>query len=486
MAKTNTLLTTLVGTDIYQGGTYRVHYSGSSPRHQDAIWLFDKTRKATRDSAGNLVQSAGGPIVYHTNSSVLNKMQKLTGPAEPYLSSSFQGTIEEVVLGVCQGWGTDSCESGGGSWQGGNYVIDAATTIRTPAEVAANPIDRCVSCQGKQTRWETQQATVARADGIEKALEDAIARRAGEEDAGPVITVPAPVRVPEAVTVTAVDDGTHPLAHLIPHISAYDNYVSREVDGLADIEVLDYHFARQENILLEGPTESGKTGLLRAWCALRRRPLVTVPCNGALDPTSLFVLSNLEDGNVTRLRSNIIKAIEFGGVINFDEFNMAPAKVLAVTHELTDDRRQVTIPDLGYVTLQASPECFVVGSYNAGYAGTNDLNYATKRRFQLLPWGYDENVERTLIQRVPVLHDIKRAIRNIGPEGTGDVETPLGPGKLLHLEQHAIDLNVDYALRLFVGSYLAEEREAIEGIVEAHREALDRQVANAKATEVAA
>ena len=479
-----TLLTTLCGTDIYAGHTYTVDYAGTKPRHNGAVWLFDKTRKATRDSAGNLVQSAGGQVVYHSNSTVLNKMQQLKGKDEPYLSASFSGTITEVVLGLCEGWGTDSCESGSGSWQGGNYVIDAATTIRTPAEVAANPIDRCVSCQGKQTRWETQQATVARAAGIEKALEDAIARRTAQAEVPVAPVFPTPVRVPEAPVIITAADGTHPLAHLIPPMSTYEAYVSREVDGMADIDLLDYHASRKENVLLEGPTESGKTALLRAWCALRRRPLITVPCNGALDPTTLFVIQKLSDGTVTDLLSNLYKAIEFGGVIMFDEFNMAPPKVLALTHELTDDRRQVTLPDLGYATVQAHDECFIVGGYNRGYAGTMDLNEATRRRFIQLPWGYDEATERTLIQRLPVLHDIKEEIRNVIE--TNDVETPLGPSKLQHFEQHAIDLNVDYAIRLFLGSFQPEERDAIDKIVKLHRQALDSQVANAKAAEVAA
>jgi len=239
---------------------------------------------------------------------------------------------------------------------------------------------------------------------------------------------------------------------------------------------LDSMAARGENWLTEGPTESGKTALITAWCALRQRPLVTVPCHGGIDATTIFSTKTLVGGEVATVLSNVTKAMQFGGVINWDEINFAPQKVTAVLHEALDDRRQVSLADLGYETFKVHPQCFMVASYNGGtgYTGTIDLNHATKRRFKQLPWGYDDKVERQLVSRIPVLHTIKDQVRKL--ISAGDVETPLGPSKLMQFEEDALSLNLDLAIDFFLGSFMDIERDALAEIILHHRATLESQL----------
>jgi AAA domain (dynein-related subfamily) len=465
------LLSTIAGTNIETGHTYRVTYSGNRPRHDGAIWRFTHGGRASRDDQGNLVPSAHGEIVWHSNDSIVEKFKN----EDPYLSAKFQGTIEEVDVALCVGYenGAVLCDRKVTYDANRNRTQGPALVIR---DVPVFGDARCPTCEQEQQQWEVTQATHARQTSIDDGLAAAIARRqspaATAVQAGPVI-----VQQRETVEITAAGDD-HPLAHLIPAYSCYENYISREIHGKRDIDILDSLAERGLNFLTEGPTESGKTALIKAWCALRRIPLVTVPCHGGIDATTIFSTKTLIGGEVATVLSNVTKALQHGpSVINFDEINFAPQKVTAVLHEALDDRRQVSLADLGYETFPVHPQCFIVASYNGGngYAGTVELNEATKRRFKQLTWDYDDVVERKLISKLPVLHTIKEQIRKL--ISAGDVETPLGPAKLLQFEDDAVVLNLDLAIQFFVDSFKeGQERESLAEIFLHHRHQLEQEL----------
>lgn len=459
-----TVISTIAGTPIELGHTYRVTYFGSQPRHNGAVWRFTQAGRATKDTNDVLVPCAKGDIVWHANASIVEKFKN----EKPYLTCSFDGTIEEVEVTACIGSenGAKPCTH---AWVNNAQV--AETIVR---DLPVTGDGRCSSCQAAQNQWEAQQATEARQANIDGGLAEALARRNQPVQApvaGPTITRPRSL-----TEITEAGD-EHPLAHLIPDMSHYDSYVSRTLHGKKDIELLDYLAARGENWLTEGPTESGKTALILAWCALRRRPLVTVPCNGGIDATSIFSTKTLVGGEVATVLSNVTKIMQYGGVVNWDELNFAPQKVLCTLHEALDDRRQVSLADLGYETFKLHPECFMVASYNGGtaYTGTVELNKATKRRFKQLPWGYDEDVERQLVSRLPSLHLIKTEVRRM--ISIDDVVTPLGPSKLIKFEDDAIDLNLDLAIEFFLGSFEEIERGPIRENIVLHRDKLERELA---------
>jgi AAA domain (dynein-related subfamily) len=461
----------LGGVQINSGAFYRVTYKLETPRHDGAIWQFTH-----RGRAG----VAYGTIVHHYNSSVVTRAKKkLADGKGEYLSANLQALVEEVKLDLCVGSGADTCHQGSS-----RYDSNLQKTVFDPVQVVRDITDqndpRCTTCLGLYNTTLAAEASAAKTAGIESALDAAIARRrAGvvEEAERVVQAAPRPVR--EAVAVAPVG-GDHPLAHRVPDIAIYERYVSRKVAGVLDLDWLEYAASQGENVILEGPTESGKTQFVEAFAAKHHKPLVTINFNGQTDPTTLWGMRTiLPDGSVSFLQADTLKVLIHGGVLYLDEYNFALAKSLAVINSATDDRRMVVIPELGYAEFPVSDQCFIIGSCNPGYAGTNELNEATKRRFVVKRWDYDEEVERQLVARLPVLHDIKREIRNVIL--SGDVETPLGPSKLMRFERHAIDQSLAFATELFLDSFKDIERKAIEDIVKHHENVLENQLQAAKA-----
>ena len=453
----NAPITTIGTVDIYAGVTYRVDFTGAStPRYSGAIWKFNRKGRGG---------TAHGEIISHPSSSIVNKYKG----EDLYLSDAkFVGNITEVRVTACVGATDDGsvpCELGEG--RGPAQIIEDVTSVASTVPV------RCYSCKISHESLEAERAVQDRRSSIEERVAAAAARRNGEEIvAGPVITAPRTSdRRIEIIPVSS----DHPLFHLVPHISKYNDYVSRDLEGgVKDLDFLTYKAQKNNNVLLSGPTESGKTGFLEAWCALHGQPLVTVPCNGGIDPNSLFARKEIKDGSTETLLSSITKAFIYGGVVYWDELNFAPGKVTAVAHSALDDRRQVTIADLGYKTYDLHPQCFIVAAINPGYADTRPLNEATRRRFTQVDWGYDENVEQQLIVRLPALHKIKVEVRR--QILAQEIETPLGPAKLIHFEEHAIDLNLDLAVRLFLDSFGEDERDSIREIIVHHRHELEEQL----------
>lgn len=459
------LISNIVGTDIYETHTYKVCYTGQKPRHDGAIWKF-----TYRGRGG----TAHGEIIWHDSSSVLSKFKN----QDLYVSSKFEGTIEEVQVDLCVGWGNgNQCENYSDYDANRNRITGALTVVR---DVPATGDARCPSCAQQHTRWEANAQAEQKKNSIESALDEAIAkRRSGVVDEAPVITAPI-VRQAERV-VTEAADGSHVLSHKVPDATYLTRYVSRTIDGVKDLALLDYAASAGENVLLAGPTGSSKTSVVYAWAAKNQRPLVNVPCNGAIDPSTLYGRPTiLPDGSVDYIESDVTKVLRFGGVLYLDELNFAPAKVLSVLHGALDARRQVTIPELGYLTFDVHPQCFIIATYNPGYEDTRELNKAFQNRWALqLEWGYDTTVERQLVQQLPVLHQLAEHVRKV--IDVGDCETPLGPNKLIEFEKHAMDLSLDLAIRIFLNSFKSHERDQISELVLHHRDQLERQLVQAKA-----
>lgn len=464
------LISNIAGTDIYEGHTYRVTYNGQRPRHDGAIWKF-----TYRGRGG----TAHGEIVYHSSDSVLQKFKN----QDLYVSSKFDGDVVEVAVDLCVGWGHNQCENFA-SYQQVNGVSTRVTGPSTVVrDVPAVGDARCGSCEQEHQRWFANQAAEAKKNNIESALDAAIAaRRSGVVEEAPVA---APIVRQAERVLTEAADGSHVLSHKVPDATYLTRYVSRTIDGMKDLDVLDYAASVGENVLLSGPTGSSKTSVVYAWAAKNQRPLVNVPCNGAIDPSTLYGRPTiLADGSVDYIESDVTKVLRFGGVLYLDELNFAPAKVLSVLHGALDARRQVTIPELGYLTFDVHPQCFMVATYNPGYEDTRELNKAFQNRWAVqLEWGYDSAVERQLIVQLPVLHQLAEQVRKL--VDVQDIETPLGPNKLMEFERHAMDMSLDMAVRIFLNGFKSHERDQVSELVLHHRDVLERQLEAAKAQQVA-
>jgi len=275
----------------------------------------------------------------------------------------------------------------------------------------------------------------------------------------------------------------HPLNHLVPGKWFADDYISRTIESVADLDVMAYAAQTRENVLLFGPTGPGKTSCVYAYAHVHGLPLVNVPCNGAIDPSTLFGRPNLEaDGTVTYVESNIVTAIRHGGVIYLDEINFAPPRIMAVLHGALDKRREVTIPELGNLSIKLHPKCQIIATYNPGYEGTKPLNKAFHNRFGIkLEFGYSREIEEQLIVAIPALLDIADKLRTACT--AGDLETPVSTNLLREFEDHACDLGVPFAVCVFLNAFHDHERSSVRNTIEHYLDEINEQVAASTAAE---
>lgn len=253
---------------------------------------------------------------------------------------------------------------------------------------------------------------------------------------------------------------THALAHLVPDNLFAEEYVSRMVHGIRDIDLLRYAKAARNNLMLFGPTGPGKTSLILAYCATDAIPLVTVQCNGAVDPATFWGGPQMEaDGRIVWQDSEITQVVRDGGVLYLDEVNFLPPKVAATFHGLLDKRRQITLLEKGNEVIQAHPDLQVIVAYNPDYEGTRPLNAAFKNRFKIkMRFDYDEAVERELIC-LPVMLNLASKLRMA--QRAGDLETPVSTNMLIEFEELAVDLGYGFAVENFLNAFGEDERQPV-------------------------
>lgn len=266
------------------------------------------------------------------------------------------------------------------------------------------------------------------------------------------------------MATTAVKKPASVLEHLIPDMRFADEYVSRRIEGVVDIDLLRYCKAATSNFMLYGPTGPGKTSLILAYAAKDRVPLVTVQCHGAVDPATFWggLVLNTTTGQYEWQDSEVTQVIKHGGVLYFDEVNFLPAKVAANVHGLLDKRRQITILEKGNEVIEAHPDLQVVVAYNPDYEGTKPLNAAFKNRFKVkVRLDYDATVEAQLLC-LPVLQEVAAKLRT--SHNSGDLETPISTNMLLEFETLAIDLSYAFAVGNFINAFGEDERQSVKEV----------------------
>ena len=154
------------------------------------------------------------------------------------------------------------------------------------------------------------------------------------------------------------------------------------------------------DIITEGPTGCGKTMAFQELSYQLQRPLVRINCRDGLEWEDMVGVNTIgSDGkSLEFVEGPLTLAMRHGGIFYADEFNYSRPSVMGGLNMVMDSRTLV-LTHSGEI-LKAHSDFRVVASYNEGYAGTNEINGATKDRFSMgLSFYYlDTDMEVYVIQ----------------------------------------------------------------------------------------
>lgn len=166
-----------------------------------------------------------------------------------------------------------------------------------------------------------------------------------------------------------------------------------------------------KNVLLKGPTGSGKTKLAETLSVDMDQKMNSINCSVDLDAESLLGYKTIENINgesrIVFVDGPVIEAMREGNILYIDEINMAKPETLPILNGVLDFRRTITNPFTGEV-IKAHNNFKVIAAINVGYVGTLPMNEALKNRFVVLDLHYiSGDVLKQVILEQTTLQDTK-------------------------------------------------------------------------------
>ncbi|XP_038723701.1 midasin [Tripterygium wilfordii] len=142
-------------------------------------------------------------------------------------------------------------------------------------------------------------------------------------------------------------------------------------------------FIKRYPVLLQGPTSSGKTSLVRYLAAVTGHEFVRINNHEHTDLQE-YLGSYITDacGKLVFHEGVLVKAVRNGYWVVLDELNLAPSDVLEALNRLLDDNRELFVPEL-CETVRAHPDFMLFATQNPPtfYGGRKVLSRAFRNRF---------------------------------------------------------------------------------------------------------
>ncbi|MFD1781400.1 AAA family ATPase [Fredinandcohnia salidurans] len=234
-----------------------------------------------------------------------------------------------------------------------------------------------------------------------------------------------------------------------------------------------------KNVLLKGPTGSGKTKLAETISQLFQQPMYSINCSVDLDAEALLGYKTIQehDGKmkIEFVSGPVINAMKKGYLLYIDEINMAKPETLPILNGVLDYRKMITNPFTAEV-VRAENGFGVIAAINEGYVGTVPLNEALKNRFVVIevPYIQGETLKEVL-QAQTALKD--ENIINKFVSLSADLITQVRGG-MLSEEAASIRALIDTCdLALYMPPLRAIERGIIEKLEDDREKAAVKNIA---------
>jgi nitric oxide reductase NorQ protein len=185
-------------------------------------------------------------------------------------------------------------------------------------------------------------------------------------------------------------------------------YTAEETAILEDAVIA---LAMGKNVLLKGPTGSGKTKLAETLSFIFSQPMHSINCSVDMDAEALLGYKTIADrdgkSTIEFIEGPVIAAMKKGHLLYIDEINMAKPETLPILNGVLDYRRMITNPFTGDV-IKSSETFGVIAAINEGYVGTVPLNEALKNRFVVIdvPYISGQTLKSVLMEQSR-LEDVK-------------------------------------------------------------------------------
>ncbi|WP_201715121.1 AAA family ATPase [Rossellomorea arthrocnemi] len=197
-------------------------------------------------------------------------------------------------------------------------------------------------------------------------------------------------RLPESVT-HIVNERKQVFASTVHHSLIGEGGYTASEDYIIEDSIISLSIGK--NLLLKGPTGSGKTKLSDTLSSIFSQPMHSINCSVDLDAEALLGYKTISERNgkntIEFIEGPVIQAMKNGHLLYIDEINMAKPETLPILNGVLDYRRSITNPFTGEV-VKAAPTFGVVAAINEGYVGTVPLNEALKNRFVVIDVPYIE------------------------------------------------------------------------------------------------
>lgn len=178
------------------------------------------------------------------------------------------------------------------------------------------------------------------------------------------------------------------------------------------------------NVLLVGPAGSGKTSGGYNVAEHLKLPFYSISVGLQTTKSEFFGYMNADGKYVSTL---FRKAFEKGGIFLLDEMDAGNANVITAINQALANG-YCAFPD-GMISkhkdfiVVASANTFGTGA-NRDYVGRNQLDAATLDRFVIIEWGYDEELEDTMVKNKEWLNFIRKCRFNAN---TYNIRTVISP-----------------------------------------------------------